>query len=287
MRSYKTKYDIPLFNWIMISENGFDLSYLKRNGKFKPKEQQKLYKIYLDILDSLKDAKFETLEKYIKWQTLLTKFRAELLIKKGKAIFDKEYKFNVKNLENVFREYLEVLEKDYTDFEFTEYYFNPEYKKLFNEYTKDNLNEEARKTILKDLYKFKDARFYDWNQYYFLCDMYPEIKVLTLTPAFKQVFILERQIKINTLVNLDILLVDIFSANNMYDNYQFIRSKLFDLNNINSEKKQDVSGFDEVSGIEQILGYTIDTKKTTLAEYESKKATAMRIVEQRKEKKNG
>lgn len=285
MRSYKSKYDIPLFNWIMISENGFNLSYLKKNGKeVKKKEFKKLNEIYMTILDSLNDAKFETLEKYVDWQALITKYRAELLIKNGKNIIKEDYEVIVKDLEKVFRAYLEVLERDYKDFEFTEYYFNPDYKKLFIEYTKDNINKEAQEWILKDLHNFKDARFYDWNQYTLLCQMYPTSLILTLNPAFKKAFILERKIKIQSLINLDIMLNDIFSKNNMYDDYQFIRAKLFDLNRINSEKKKDVSGFEEVSGISQIIGVNIDSKRTTLVEFEAHKVTAKRVVENSKPK---
>lgn len=283
MRSYKTKYDIPLFNWIMLTEKGFDLSYLKKNGKVKQREKVKLNDIYINILDSLDGANFKTLELYNDWQELLTKYRAELLRKKGNAAFNIEYDINIQGIERVFREYLEVLEKDYTGFEFTQYYFNPDYKNLFKEFAKD-APKESYDLVLKELFKFKNAQFYDWNQYYMLCNQFPEIMVLTLSEAFKKVFILERKIKVGSLVKLDIALEDIFSSNKMYDNYQFVRGRLFDLNNLNSEKKEDVSGFTEVSRISQILERTINTKSITLAEYESEKETAIKIVEQRKVK---
>ena len=286
MRVYKSKYEILKSNWDMITENGFDLSYLKRPlfGKRKPvkkSEYEKLNKIYLEILDSLKDTDFSVFRNYLKWQKALTIFRAELIKQSGKKLMGEKYDFNVKDLEIIFRNYLNSIENNSKEYEVTEYYVIKNFKQRFEELTK--------KDLFQELNKYVGLKFYDWNQYYIFCQKDKEFMTLTTSEGFKQTFIQKRKITINSLVDLDIKLYDQFEAAGQYDNYQFIRVKLFDLNSVKSKKKNEHSAFTEISQVGTIIGQNINPKKTTLAEWEGHKEHAKAIIKQRNKasKKNG
>jgi len=280
MKVYKNKYELPIWNWIMISENGFNLKYLlKKNTRLNKKKNNILYKTYLHILDSLEEMEFKLLQKYVIWQASLTTFRADILKEKVNELSKEDFKKSKTTMEDDFRAYLEELQKIYKEFEVTEYYFAEDYKKIYKELT----NEEAPKEI--DI--FKGIRFYDWFEYKLFANKHPEILLLAFIPTFNEKFIKKRTIKLENIIGLDTFLSDIFAENNKYNDYQIRRSKLFDLNAITASPKEKHSGFTEVSQISNILKININTKETTLAEFEAHKNTAHRIAEEMKPKENG
>lgn len=278
---YRDKYTIPTWNWLMIQEKGFDLSYLfKKQRPVKKREYKKLYEIYMNILYTLDDINISLLAKYTDWQALLTQHRAEYIRFKANQIIKKDYDYVVSELEKVFREYLNELQKYYNQFEVKEYYFNKDYKKLYT----DLFKETAAFKYLKDLKPFKDIKFYVWDEYFLFIQKHPKLLALTNHENFKQIFIKERTIKIDDLVKLDTYLSDIYSGAGLYNDYQFQRSKLFDINILQSERKHEHSAFDEVSAISQILKRNIDLKEP-LAKYESDKKAAKVIVKAQQDKK--
>ena len=167
MKVYKTKYEVPLYNWIMITENGFNLKYLlKKDLKRVSKKQMKqLYDTYINIVDTLKGMNFNTLIKYVGWQASLVDFRAEILKNKNAELRKEDYKLKFGQLEDNFREYLEEIETNYKDFEITEYYFADNYKEIYKEIT----NQTAPKEI--DI--FKGIKFYDWFEYQLVISGHP------------------------------------------------------------------------------------------------------------------
>ena len=280
MKYFKDKYDILLYNWLMITENGFNLKYLlKKETKLTPKRQKILYQTYIKILDSLKGMEYRVLLSYIKWQASFIDFKTELLKNNSAKIQKKEYQIVNKNLETDFREYLEELQKNYKQFEVKEFYFDDNYKDIYKNLTK----EESP----KELDKFKGIRFYDYAEYNIFLQKNPELIILGYIPEFNKLFIKERIIKIDELIKLDTYMSDIFTENGKYNEYQEVRRRLFELNNLSSERKKEMSGFDDVSVTSKILGFNIDTKKTTLAEFESHLKTAKRAIEENKPKPAG
>jgi hypothetical protein len=261
----------------MIQENGYDMKYLaKKPDKVKKRHLNTLSKAYMSILYTLDGLNNKLLYHYIVWQAHLTQLRAELLINKN-AVID--------NLEENFREYLYVLQKSYKNFEFKEYYYKNDNKEFVNKITE----KIEDKKIIKDINRiFKDLeyiRFYTFDEYIIyvknnkLIQKYDVIKVLLLSEIFKSQFILSRIKKFNNLVEVDTYLYDIYSEADLYYKYQYIRHDLFSMYNLNSESKTEFSAFDQVAGISDILGYQINTKKTTLAEWEALQNRATRKIE--------
>jgi len=264
----------------MIQEKGFDLSYLfKKHRPVKKKEYKKLYEIYMNILYTLDDINIKLLANYTDWQALLTQHRAEYLRFKANQIIEKDYNIVVDELEKVFRVYLTEIQKYYNKFEVKEYYFNEDYKQLYTDLFKDT----AASQYLKDLKPFEKIKFYVWDEYYLFIQKYPKLLVLTNHENFKQIFIKERTIKIDDLVKLDIYLSDIYSSAGLYNDYQFQRSKLFDINILQSERKHEHNVFDEVASLSQILKRNIDLSDP-LAKYESDKKAAKVIIKAQQDK---
>jgi hypothetical protein len=277
MKYYKDKYELPLYNWLMIQEKGFDLSYLAKNPqKIRKKDMKVLNDTYMSILYSLSDLGSELLYYFLKWQALLMQLRAELQIKKQPVI---------KDLEETFREYLKTLQKFYKDFEFTEYYFKQDYKEYLEKITKEVKDKKVIKDIKRIFIDLSNIKFYTWDEYYLyiakheLIQKYTVIYTLLLTDIFKNEFIKERTVKFNNLVEVDIYLYDIYEEAGNYYKYQFLRHTLFNMYDLKSENRSQFNAFDEIVGISDILGYQIDSKKTTLAEWESLKNRAKSKVE--------
>jgi hypothetical protein len=281
MRYYKDKYEMPLYNWLMIQEKGFDLNFmLKKQKRLKTSDYKVLNDAFNNILYSLEDLKSPLLGQFIMWQALLNQLRAELIVNKKVVIHD---------LEQTFRDYLENLKQNYKDFEIKEYYFNPDYREFINRILKDVTNEDVIKEVNKEVNEiFSDLskiEFYTWDEYIFYIRSHELIKKnhiifsLVLTDIFKSQFILERIRTDIDLIILDTHLVSIYSANNLYNEYQFVRMELFNMYELKSESQTDYNPFDEVAGISDVLGYQVDTKRTTLAEWESLQKRAKRKIE--------
>jgi hypothetical protein len=264
MQIFKDKFELPLWNWLMIIENSMDFKYLlKKRPIFKP-NQKKLREKYMEIMGTLKNINSDVLEKYVHWMTLFTMHRALKNKQKLNKLIDKNLDVVVNDLEKVFRAYLETLEEIYKDFEYTEYYFNPEWR---DEYIKLFGLESYRK-YSKELQNFEPIKFYVWDEYAFFIKRFPMILPLTMHDNFKGIFIQQRKVKLPSLIELDNYLNDIYSAHGLYDEYQMVRLAMFDVNRLNAESKSQADPFLEVSMVGEILGFQIDTKKTTLAEYE-------------------
>jgi len=271
--------------------------YLYRNyeniDRLKDKHKAKAENKYMEILKTLKHINSALFENYVKWLVLLTEHRANLLNQKIERIIDKANDYTVTELEKTFRLYLEEIDKTYSNFEFTEYYFNPDY---VNEYAKmcaeikekdvkGMINHDQLKETGKLLNEFKNIKFYTWDEYAFFLSKF-EISFAFIHPEFKKRFILERKIKLDSIVKMDTYLLDIYSENQYYDQYQFVRKALFDINNLKSEAKANRSQFDQVAALSKVIGFPIDTKKTSLAEYESYEEIGRDVIEHQKEKTN-
>lgn len=260
MKYFKDKYEVPLWNWLMIQEKGFDLSYLmKSKKKLTKKRYDKLYETYMSILLSLENIDSEVLAAYTRWKANLIAFEAEN-IRGGKEV--------IKDLEKSFRDYLNSLMKFYRQFEVTEYSFNPDYKELFDDMFKDKLQENSYKLALKELKEFEKIRFYVWDEYTIFINKYPVTLPLTIQGFFKNKFILKNTIKIDDLIQLDDYLLNIYQENKLYDKYQYVRYDIFDIGNLQSERIEKRSVFYELEQINRIRGINIDPKRTTLAEYQ-------------------
>lgn len=273
MNYFRTKYEIPLHNWLMISENGFNLKYLKKNQRLIFFEKKRLLKIYNNILNSLVDVDISLYRSYNFWINSLIKFRIGILSKKNSKFINS---LDVKSdIELRFREYLNDLSKQYQSFKIKEYYFNPKYKELFKELT--------GKEVFKEINDFKNIKFYDWVEYYEFCKNYKDFHIILYNKEFQSKFILSREIEINSLVELDELLSDVYVKAGKYNDYQFKRIELFDIQNIKSVKEK-TSKFIEVVYIGKILGQTIDAKSVTLAMYEQMKIAAKEINDKTSQK---
>jgi hypothetical protein len=282
MQYFKTKYEIPLFNWIMIQENGLDLSYLlKKPIKLTDIKRKRLNKQYMKILSSLKNVNSELMKNYVNWLVLLTEHRANNLQKKAQRLIKEDYDFTVKELERAFRDYLESVQKNYHQFEITEYYFRSDYKKAFEELFTDKV-PSGTVELLKP---FEKIRFYTWDEYAIFLNQF-DINFMFQHPGFKKAFIQSRTVKMDSLVKLDEYLLDIYSNAGWYDDYQFVRAAIFDINKLKCEPKEHHSQFEEVAAISEIMGFQINPKETMLAEYESLQERAKQKAERSQEKLN-
>lgn len=275
MLYYKSKYEIPLWNWLMIQAKGNDLNYLKKYPFLpgKPKFQH-----FMSILESLNNINSDIYANFLRWQILFTQLKSALMKDKNPVI---------KELESEFRIYLESLQKYHKDFEITEYRFNKNYVKLFEENYKNVFDEKLYNLVLSNLHKFKDIRFYTWDEFDMFRINYPEILVLTNLDAFRNMFIESHKVKIKNLVELDTHLLDLYSEHGIYNNYQFVRDQIFNMLNLNMNTKEKHDPFKDVAIIADILGFQINPKKTTLAEWEGYEERAKSKVDTNKPQADG
>jgi hypothetical protein len=271
MQYFKTK-EISVYNFGMLTENGLDLSFLlKKPAKLTKKRTNKLYDAYLGIINSLEGMNTELMQAHLKWKASFISHRAGMLIRTKEA---------VAKLEADVRNYLELVSKSYKDFEIKEYYFNPEWREVMNVF-KEKFTDELYNDIYLKLKQFERIRFYTWDEYYIFCMQYPEMLALTLNEQFKRYMILNRIIKVQNLVEVDTYLLDVYSENGLYNEYQEIRWNLFNLEKLKCEAKELSSFFKEVA-IVQSLTFPFDTKTTTMFEYEKIKEVAKQKAEESK-----
>jgi hypothetical protein len=136
--------------------------------------------------------------------------------------------------------------------------------------------------ILGDLRQFKGIKFYTWDEYDIFRYNYTKTTLLTGLDPFKRQFITKHEIELKSLIDLDVHLYDIYSEHNLYDKYQYIRVNLFDLTTVSMESKNKHSFTDDIAIIADILGFNIDPKKVSLAQYEAFENQAKRKVENSK-----
>jgi hypothetical protein len=279
MRYYQDKYTLPLWNWLMIQAKGYDLSYLLKKGKIKnDKQHQKLNEVFENILSSLNFIDNDVYLQSVRWKSQLTQMRLKII---GRT------KEGLHRLERIFRDYLEALQKTYKSFKLTEYYFNPDWRRKMQMF-KEHLPEHTYRNSLKLLKDFEDIGFFTWSQYTLLINQEKYLPLLgfTLNPQWKDMFILSRTIETDNLIKIDNHLLQIFEDNQMYEEYQIIRNRLFNLSNLNGVPKEDVDPFKGIAYLEEIVG-SIDTKRTSLAKYEGYIERATRKIEQSKPGKGG
>lgn len=278
MKYYKSKYEIPLWNWLMIQENSFDLSYLyKKKRELRPKDKIKLTETYYKILETLNNLSSDVLINFIKWKALILAFRAEIELRRNKII---------ENYEITVREYLESLENHYENFEVKQYYFDENYKDNMLKFKKE-LDENTYNILMNELKNFEEIEFYTFLQYNVFIKKYPVILAMTINPNFIKENIKSRIIKINSLVALDKFLLPIYEENKLYNEYQFIRWQLFNISDLHSESKNKTSAFDHLEQITQARGIEIDPKKITLHQFEVIEQAAKDKNEKLKQKESG
>ena len=281
MRYYSNKYEMPVWNWFMYQIEGFDLRYFlkkpKLNRKLTKKQTKKLNGIYMKILYSLENIDSKVLENYILWKSLLTQLKVNIL-----RCTDKK----MDEMETVFRKYLDSVQDNYTDFDVIEFSFNPDYENLFKNRYKEHLPERTYNLVQGNLIKLKDIRFYTWDEYFIFINQYPEMLVLTTNEHFKDEFILENKIKINNIIELDTYLSDIYAENGIYNDYQFVRAKLFDINKLNSKSKTENNPFKDYAKLCTYLNISYNDK-IPLSAYESYLEQAHNKAETEKPKADG
>jgi hypothetical protein len=273
MKLYDSKYKISYYNWAMIQLSGFDFKYLMKYPRKTTKKQKiKLYNTYMQIFESLENTNSKILTAYVKWQALFRKFAALKAVKS---------KMNVDNLEPEFRAYLESLQEFYNEFTIKEYKLHPNYKALLKEKL-PNLNDDSYKLMFSELKKLKG--FYTWDQYEFFRHSNPVTSYLLKLEWFKNNIIISEDITINNIIDLDVHLYDIYESFNAYDQYQYIRLILFDITSLKMTSEKNSDSFDELAAISDILGYNLNPKEISLAEFESREKQAKSKLERIKNK---
>ena len=275
MRYYKTKYELSVYNWFMIQVNGLDLNYLLKRGKIRTdKQRTKLYKVFEDIVHSLKFIKNDVLRHRLRWQSQLTQLKIKQLIKDNKPL---------PNFERVFRDYLEALQRQYTEFSFTVFRFNKNYRELMKKFT-EHMTPEAAKMCMELLQDFEEIEFFDWYQYNMLIyqEKYLVLLPLTMHPDWIKEFIVSKERSFAKVVGIDSYLLQIFEEHQMYDEYQQVRIKLFDLSNLDVKTEEAADPFESLAHLGAVLGFDIDAKKTSLAKYEGYLESARKKIEANK-----
>lgn len=282
MQLYDSKHNMWIWNWILYSETK-DSSYFHKKGKKLTKKQEKQAEInYIEIMKTMKHVSSKLYENYVIWMLLLTQHRANMANKRIDKIIGDNKDYVVKELEAIFKDYISEIDRGYKNFIFTEHYFNPDYKEEIAKMMVELGNPKGSELVAELIDEFKDIKFYTWDEYAFFLLQY-EINFLFINPEFKKRFILEREIKIDSIKLMDDYLLDVYSKFGYYDQYQFVRKAMFDINTMNCEPKERRSQLDEIASISKIIGIQINPRKTTISEYESYQEMAQQIAERSKE----
>jgi hypothetical protein len=225
----------------MIEVNNLDLSYLlKKPAKLTKKRTKILYETFKNITNSLDFINHDLQMNYIVWKAYLEEFRALKLLNTDT---------NVPEMEQAFRNYLITIQGSFNEFEITEYYFNPEYEKIFEQEVSKHLNEFYKGYYKERLKDFRNIKFYTWNEFYLFASKYPDLFPLFHSELFGKEFIKKRIIKVDSLVKVDSYLSDIYVKGKIYDRLHDDREKIFDIRVLQGNIKKERNPFVEFANV--------------------------------------
>lgn len=284
---HKSLHSITIKKWVLIS-GGEDINF-KHLFKYPifsflaPLMRKKLKNAYMNIIYDFNNLDVELLADYVLWQTYLTEFRIDIENKSLDVNLGTDLKIKYQNLEESFKNYVRKYQENNYNFKIKEYSLTEDYEKKFKEVFKITL--DSNEHLLK-IHELKDIKFYTKDEYLFKCKEYQELKIIIESDIFYEKFIESKIIELEKIEILDEHLVDLYIENKMYDKYQIVRAKLFDMHILNSETNRKSTIIDDMNDINNYIGSSM-TVNDPMSVLESNKVIAKRKIESQKRDNKG
>lgn len=273
---YKDIETLPLINWILLNSKE-DLRYLIKGSvndlpTVRKKTQQKIIAKFKDIQFSIYDIIGVDLILQNSWGRYLYDYLHHYrnFINNEIRLLEGLEPIKIKNYSNTkfFYEYLENLDKYYTNYEVYEYSFISDFENRYCKfYGLDKLPNNV-KLATKEM-----QAWYTLNRYNY------EIKQLDSSLIFQQTmfsetfvknFIQKKIIKVNSILDYSKRVEQGYYLENKINDWILARRKIFDINNLFFSPKTDSNINEEIANVEMQLGYNINTATVTVSEYYNK-----------------
>jgi hypothetical protein len=232
-------------------------------------DKQKVYleSVYLDMLKEIPEISTELISAYRAYYESYIKAKIELNRNELKSLRGEDIKTSFAKCNKLFNDYINILNRDNTDFQIIEYYISDDIKDLFKEQF-PNINYPPDFDIIKK----EITAFHSIDRYVY------EVSKLKVSEEFKRIFLSERFLeyfvksKIVIIEDLTLYTDRLSEDFKLSDNYQgFIdfRHKALSLQNMAFEPINNYDFFEEVANLKQILGFDFDVHSTSAREYYS------------------
>lgn len=232
-------------------------------------DKQKVYleSVYLDLLKEIPEISTELISAYRAYYESYIKAKIALNKNELKSMQGEDIKTSFANCNKLFNDYINILNRDNTDFQIIEYYISDDIQQIFKEQF-PNINYPSDFDVIKN----EITAFHTIDRYFY------EVSRLKVNEEFRNIFLSERFIeyfvKSKVVVIEDLTLYterlsEDFKLSDNYEGFIDFRHKALSLQNMAFEPINNYDFFEEVVSLKQILGFDFDIHTTSAKEYYS------------------
>jgi hypothetical protein len=257
-----------------------DFKYLIKNEYLRflyPLFKKKITKHSKFIINQMENIDLETYEFHKEWQKELLKSQVD---KQSHLILGTK-RGHDQQLEQSFKNYIRNYQSKFTDFSIKEYRFIEDYEQKF----KDELKIDINKEHFKEFHKFKDIRFYTYDEFFIFCNTFEKLFILNekyMIDYLFEHFTYYEEIKINDLEELDEHLISIYIKYNLYDLYQTRRAELFNMHTLSGKRDSKVNIISDLEYLNTYLNRELKPSDSVL-QFEQLRKQAQSKIEQTKD----
>lgn len=272
MNIYTDINEIPLKNWINLQKSlskNIDLKQLLKHPTKRqirrcnshPKTIKKLLDVYLNLLYKMPHIDTELNKTYLELKLKLIDYNIKIEKNAYRKIINKKEIDIIKyDVEKIFNEYLNLLDKNYTDFEYHFFYVKEDFDKEWKRIFKDPAPEEFSKQMQKS-----GIGFFLWEEYFHLINKWNlDLRIKMSTKRFYELFIKSKKIKAPSLIEINERIKKDFKENKEYNKYFALRFDFFDMKKLKFRAKKEHSILDDVIKTNKILSQNIDLKQISV-----------------------
>lgn len=286
MKLYKDIYDIPIYNWNKIQESFIkekpDFTYLIKSGRARKKDFEKLHNQYYELLYQLPAVDVSLNKSWLLYNLEMEKYQTLLIKNQYRELQGlKPIKIQKYPANKAFREYFEILQESYEDFEFEICFLNPNFEKIYKTLT----GKDIPKDFNLELEFFLIEEFIEYLKSFDL-----EFFTAVLTGYDTFIHSEKRKFSEHTygIDKINERLESLFRQTNEYNKWFIVRHHYFSLNKMNFRAKSEQTILNDVIKLNQLLAQEIDIKTITVGQlYNNYKEEADRKIEQSKPKAAG
>jgi len=231
------------------------------------KQKQYLESVYLEMLKEIPEVSTELISAFRAYYESYIKIKIELNRNELKSLQGEEIKTSFAQCNKLFNDYINILNRDNTDFQIVEYYISDDIKAIFEaefpgiEYPKDfdiiKEQIDAFHTIDRYFYEVSKLRVHD------------EFRKIFLGEKFLKLFVKSKVVTIEDLTLYTDRLSEDFKLSDNYEGYIDFRHKVLSIQNMAFEPINNYDFFEEVVSLKEILGFDFDIHSISAREYYS------------------